>query len=189
MSEALVDDHGRISDAFGNLQPGLHITLEFTDTNGPYVVGDEPEYTDDAGPTCRSLGRGPRERPIPEYRDGTDGYRDGQPVDERTGKRAGPAPTREDTDDDTYGGSEPGVDDRQDDDGDGYVAQTSQGAATEPPGRAVRASGMPLSSLTYDRMAVGAAVAPALGLAADEVPDIAVLLFAPVARDTQVTVS
>jgi phospholipid/cholesterol/gamma-HCH transport system substrate-binding protein len=92
MSQALVDDHERISDSFGNLQPGLHITLEFTDTNGPYLVGDEPEYTDDAGPTCRSLGRGPRERPMPEYRDGTDGYRDGQPVFERTGKRAGPPP-------------------------------------------------------------------------------------------------
>ena len=37
--------------------------------------------------------------------------------------------------------------------------------------------------------AVGAVVAPALGLRPDEVPDVAVLLLAPVARDTVVRAS
>ena len=56
MAFSLVDDHRAIADAFGTLQPGLHITLEFTRDNGGYVPGDETEYLDDSGPTCRSLG-------------------------------------------------------------------------------------------------------------------------------------
>ncbi len=93
MAASLVEDHRVISDSFGNLQPGLHITLEFTEDNGSYLPGDEPEYLDDNGPTCRSLGTSGRERPIPEYREGLDGYRDGQAVEERTGARSGPPPT------------------------------------------------------------------------------------------------
>ena len=44
----------------------------------------------------------------------------------------------------------------------------------------------PFSPASYDAAAVGVAVAPALGVQPDEVPDVAVLLFAPVARGTVV---
>jgi hypothetical protein len=44
----------------------------------------------------------------------------------------------------------------------------------------------PFSPASYDAAAVGVAVAPAFGVQPDEVPDIAVLLFAPVARGTVV---
>lgn len=159
MTDSLTQDHARISDAFGGLQPGLHITLEFTEDNGPYVPGDEPEYLDDAGPTCRGLEPN-REVPMPEYREGQDGYRDGQQVDPSTGQRSGSPPSGSDGEDDTY----------HDDD-------------------QARAAATPFSPASYDRAAVGAAVAPALGLTAAEVPDVAVLLFGPVARDTVVRLS
>jgi phospholipid/cholesterol/gamma-HCH transport system substrate-binding protein len=152
-----------ISDTFGVLQPGLHITLEFVEDNGPYVPGDEPEYLDRAGPTCRGL-IGPPEVPFPEYRDGADGYRDGQTPDPRTGDRSGPPPSGPDGDR-TY----------PDDDTEGDT-QT-------------RASVTPFSPASYDRAAVGVAVAPVLGLTPTEVPDVAVLLFGPVARDTVVRLS
>jgi len=45
----------------------------------------------------------------------------------------------------------------------------------------------PASPASYDRAAVGRIVAPALGLPPSEVPDVAVLLFAPVARGTVAT--
>ena len=32
--------------------PGIHITLEITNSRGPYVPGDEPQYEDDRGPRC-----------------------------------------------------------------------------------------------------------------------------------------
>ncbi|HWG94826.1 MAG TPA: MCE family protein [Mycobacteriales bacterium] len=170
MSAALVEDHRQIANAFGTLQPGLHITLEFTQDNGGYVPGDETEYLDDAGPTCRSLGREGRERPIPEYREGKDGYRDDQEVIPSTGGRTGEPPE---------GPSGPYTYPDQarkapQDDGDVESGPPSQGAA-------------PASAATYDRLAVSRAVAPALGVAPRDVPDLAVLLFAPVARGTVVS--
>jgi phospholipid/cholesterol/gamma-HCH transport system substrate-binding protein len=54
-----------------------------------------------------------------------------------------------------------------------------------PPGSS---GATPFSPASYDRAAVGAIVAPALGVRPDEVPDVAVLLFAPVARGTVVTI-
>ena len=171
LSASLVEDHEVISDSFGNLQPGLHITLEFTQDNGGYVPGDEPEYLDPSGFTCRSLGTSGRERPIPEYRDGLDGYRDGQPVEERTGKRGGPPPA---------GPEGPYT----------YRDQRRQGPDGAPGGedrRSVQGSATPFSPASYDKAAVGLAVAPAYGVQPDEVPDVAVLLFGPVARDTVVT--
>jgi phospholipid/cholesterol/gamma-HCH transport system substrate-binding protein len=169
MSAALVEDHREIANAFGTLQPGLHITLEFTSDNGPYVPGDEPEYLDDNGPTCRSLGTSGRERPVPEYREGQDGYRDGQEVDPGTGQRSGSPP-------DGPGGP--------------YTYPDQRRKAPQDSGRAsTTASVMPFSPASYDKAAVGATVAPALGVTPAEVPDVAVLLFAPVARDTVVRVS
>ena len=170
-SYSLVEDHREISNAFGTLQPGLHITLEFTENNGGYVPGDEPEYLDDAGPTCRSLGKGPRERPIPEYEDAKDGYRDGQGIEPSTGKREGPPPT---------GPEGPYT----------YPDQRRQGPDGAPggPDRNTYSdeSATPFSPASYDRAAVGAVVAPAFGVQPHEVPDVAVLLFGPVARGTVV---
>ncbi|HVM26801.1 MAG TPA: MCE family protein, partial [Mycobacteriales bacterium] len=73
-----------LGEAFGGLQPGLHITLKFTRDNGGYVPGDETEYLDDGGPTCYGLDGEPIV-PFPVYRDAEDGYRDGQDVDPSTG--------------------------------------------------------------------------------------------------------
>jgi phospholipid/cholesterol/gamma-HCH transport system substrate-binding protein len=159
LADGLVRSREIISDTFGVLQPGLHITLEFTENNGPYEPGDEPEHLDRAGPTCRGL-IGPPEVPFPEYRDGADGYRDGQEVDPQTGKRSGSPPDGPDGDR-TY----------PDDD-------TRTGA-----------SATPFSPASYDRAAVGVTVAPVLGVTPDEVPDVAVLLFGPVARDIVVRLS
>jgi phospholipid/cholesterol/gamma-HCH transport system substrate-binding protein len=169
LAASLAEDHRQISNAFGTLQPGLHITLEFTSDNGPYVPGDEPEYLDDAGPTCRSLGTEGRERPIPEYREGQDGYRDGQDVIPETGGRTGEPPTGP-------GGPYTYPDQRR-------KAPQDQGTGS------ASASAMPFSPASYDKAAVGRVVAPALGVGAGEVPDVAVLLFAPMARDTVVRVS
>ena len=175
MSASLVEDHRIISNAFGNLQPGLHITLEFTEANAGYVPGDEPEYLDPSGPTCRSLGTSGRERPIPEYRDGLDGYRDGQGVDPATGKRDGAPPAGPEGPytypDQRRQGPDgaPGGPDRN------TFAEEEEGSAT------------PFSPASYDKAAVGVAVAPAYGVQPHEVPDVAVLLFAPVARGTVVT--
>ncbi|HWH30504.1 MAG TPA: MCE family protein, partial [Mycobacteriales bacterium] len=168
LAYSLVDDHRAIADSFGTLQPGLHITLEVTRDNGGYVPGDEPEYLDRSGPTCRSLGAGPRERPIPEYQDARDGYRDGQQVDPETGERSGDPPE---------GPSGP------------YTYPDQRRRAPQDAGAGTTSgSGMPLSAAAHDRAAVGAVVAPVLGVAPSDVPDVAVLLLAPVARGTVVQV-
>jgi phospholipid/cholesterol/gamma-HCH transport system substrate-binding protein len=167
LSDGLARSEAFISDTFGNLQPGLHINLEFTNDLGGYVPGDEPEYFEDAGPTCRGL-IGPPEVPFPEFRDAEDGYRDGQQVDERTGERSGGPPD---------GPEGPYT----------YPDQRRQGLDGAPDGSAsASASATPFSPASYDRAVVGAVLAPALGVTAREVPDVAVLLFGPVARDTVV---
>ncbi len=131
------------------------------------MPGDEPEYLDDGGPTCRGL-VGPPEVPFPEYRDARDGYRDGQQVDERNGERSGGPP---DGPDGPYT----------------YPDQRRQGPDGAPgESSSASASATPFSPASYDRAVVGAVVAPALGVTAGEVPDVAVLLFGPVARDTVV---
>ncbi|HWH29240.1 MAG TPA: MCE family protein, partial [Mycobacteriales bacterium] len=53
-------------------------------------------------------------------------------------------------------------------------------------GAGAQAAATPFSPASYDKAAVGAVVAPALGVTPSEVPDVAVLLFAPVARGTVV---
>jgi virulence factor Mce-like protein len=175
LADGLVRSTDAISDTIGILQPGLHITLEFIEGKEGYVPGDEPEYLERVlGPTCRGLVGDP-EVPFPEYANGQDGYRDGQDIDERTGERSGGPPA---------GPEGPYT----------YPDQRRMG----PPGpsgqdapRTTRLSGdsnaaTPFSPASYDRAAIGVMVAPALGLTPREVPDVAVLLFGPVARDTVV---
>ena len=61
---------------FGGAQPGLHITLEFTERRSGYLPGDEPEYGEDSGPTCFGLPPNPPVRPFPIYKEVQDGYCD-----------------------------------------------------------------------------------------------------------------
>jgi phospholipid/cholesterol/gamma-HCH transport system substrate-binding protein len=160
----LTEASGDIAQTFGTLQPGLHITLEFVDDLGAYEPGDEPELLDDGGPTCRGLDE--REVPFPFYRNGQDGYRDDAEVDPSTGRHDQPA----------EGPSGPYT----------YPDQRRKAPQDRAGARAAAGASVPASSATYDRLAVGRAVAPALGVPPDEVPDLAVLLFAPVARGTVV---
>ncbi len=147
MAASLVEDHRVISDSFGNLQPGLHITLEFTEDLAPFVPGDEPEYLDDPGPSCYGL-IGEPIRPFPTYREAEDGYRDGQQIDTSTGRNDGPPPA---------GPEGP------------YTYPDQRRKAPQDAG----------SSTTSGRAALGRAVAPALGMRPDEVPDVAVVLLTP----------
>jgi phospholipid/cholesterol/gamma-HCH transport system substrate-binding protein len=58
----------RIADTFGqgSNEPGLHITLEITNTRGKYVPGaDTPRYLDDRGPRCYDFN--PMPDPFPQY--------------------------------------------------------------------------------------------------------------------------
>ena len=42
LAQGLANLEPRIEDTFGGKQPGLHITLEFVNSRGKYVPGDEP---------------------------------------------------------------------------------------------------------------------------------------------------
>jgi phospholipid/cholesterol/gamma-HCH transport system substrate-binding protein len=132
-------------DTFGRLQPGLHITLELTQDQRGYQPGDEPEYGEDKGPTCRGLPPNPPVVPFPVDQEVQDGYCDEEEQ----------APG-------VQNGCHPG-----------------QRPAPFDPARA-------LAQRDLDRAAVGAAVGPVLGLSPGDVPDLAVLLFGPVARGTTV---
>ena len=153
LAEGLAISDDTIGDSFGNLQPGLHITLEFVPNNGPYLPReDEPGYLDDRGPRCygmedldrRSLASAPggQEDPADDI-NFLDGYRDELPADRSIGERG-----------------------------------------------ASQSSGAPASSTAVQSRAVLSTVmAPVLGVSADEVPDLAHLLFGPVARGTVVGLS
>ena len=161
LAEGLTESNGFISDSFGGLQPGLHITLEFVPQNGGYRPGDEPFFGEDAGPTCFGLD-GPPIRPFPVTVEVTDGYCDEQEEQspgisqECEGRGGGPAPPS------------------------GEQAAARQ--ALTDPSRA-------LARRDVERAQVGAAVGPVLGMPPSDVPDLAVLLFGPVARGTTVGLS
>ena len=84
LAQALTDFQPVVERSFGRGQPGLHITLEVNRNNGSFAPGEEPRNGDDAGPTCYGLSS--RVVPFPFYRNGVDGYRDGQNVDPETGE-------------------------------------------------------------------------------------------------------
>ena len=130
-----------ISDSFGRLQPGLHITLEFTeDQQGYQPEVDEPAYLDRRGPECYGL-------PDPEGQaediNFKDGYRDDGPPDSTQGS-------------------------------DASVANNPVMALASPAGQ---------------RAVMGAVLGPVLGVPPDQVPDLAYLLFGPMARGTEVGLS
>jgi phospholipid/cholesterol/gamma-HCH transport system substrate-binding protein len=154
LAEGLSLSDGTIGDSFGNLQPGLHITLEFVPNNGPYLNPvDEPAYKDDRGPRCygmealdrRSLATAPggQEDPADDI-NFLDGYRDELPEGRSVGERA--------------------------------------------PSQASASAGAPTSAV-QGRALLSSVLAPVLGVSADEVPDLAHLLFGPVARGTVVGLS
>ncbi|MCU1693863.1 MAG: virulence factor Mce family protein [Frankiales bacterium] len=149
LAAGLVEANKEVSATFGGRQPGLHITLEVpVQDNGPFVKGDEPRTGDDGGPTCRGLPPNKKEIPFPFYRNAIDGYRDGQPVDPRTGV---------------------------------FGAGGSQAAAA--------AAAEPARYLAGDDDLTRAVVGAVTGKPSDEVPDIAVMLFGPMARGTTVRLS
>jgi phospholipid/cholesterol/gamma-HCH transport system substrate-binding protein len=130
-----------IGDSFGGLQPGLHITLEFTeDQQGYQPERDEPAYRDTRGPECYGLPD--PERPAEDI-NFQDGYRD----------ELGP--------DTTQGEQE----------SDSSVANN------------------PVRAMVGERAVMGAVLGPVMGVTPDEVPDLAYLLFGPMARGTEVGLS
>jgi phospholipid/cholesterol/gamma-HCH transport system substrate-binding protein len=133
-----------IGDTFGGLQPGLHITLEFTeDQDGYQPRADEPQYKDRRGPRCYGL----PDPPVPaEDINFQDGYRD----------ELGPDTTQRD--------------------------ESGRSGAAADPARA-------LAGREGQRAVMGAVLGPVLGVAPEQVPDLAYLLFGPVARGTEVGLS
>lgn len=57
LAQGLTDIEPRIEETFGGKQRGLHITLEFVNSRGKYVPGDEPRYVTgpSAQPHCYGL--------------------------------------------------------------------------------------------------------------------------------------
>ncbi len=144
LAKGLDDSNAFISDAFGGRQPGLHITLEFTeDQQGFQPERDEPQYKDKRGPHCYGL---PDPRPPADDINFQDGYRD----------ELGP--------DTTQSPDEP------------------RPAPSDDPAAA-------LASPAGQRAAMGAVLGPVMGVPFDEVPDLAYLLFGPMARGTEVGLS
>ena len=142
-----------IGDTFGRLQPGLHITLEFTQDQGGYRPNeDEPQYLDRRDPVCFGLERVPNggqpDKPAPDI-NYQDGFND-----------------------------ENGPDDSQ-----RPAESEEQSQAASPFGPAS------FSSPDAQRSIINAAVAPVMGTSVDDVPDVAHLLFGPVARGTAVGLS
>jgi virulence factor Mce-like protein len=146
LARGLVRQDPILGAAFGGLQPGLHITLEFTeDQQGYRPQSDEPRYRDDRGPRCYGLPTPPVPAQDINFQDG---YRDDQ----------GPNDTQP---------------------GDGGSAEAD---ATSDPAVA-------LASPQGQRRVMGAVLGPVLGVAPDDVPDLAYLLFGPMARGTEVGLS
>ena len=130
-----------ISDSFGGLQPGLHITLEFVEEQGGYTPNaDEPRYRDDRGARCYGLPTPKRPADDINFQDG---FRDD----------GGPDTTK--------------------------AGAAGSSTAGSEPARALAGS-------TAERRVMGSVLAPVLGVSTDEVPDLAYLLFGPMARGTQV---
>jgi phospholipid/cholesterol/gamma-HCH transport system substrate-binding protein len=135
-----------IGNSFGGLQPGLHITLEFTEDQNAYRPEvDEPEYKDTRGPRCYGLPNPPVPADDINFQDG---FRDEGPPD-----------------------STQGNDD-----------QAQAPSAANDPAAA-------LATPAGQRAAMGSVLGPVLGVSPDEVPDLAYLLFGPMARGTEVGLS
>jgi len=150
LANGLTKSQRIIGNAFGGLQPGLHITLQVTKDQGGYVPGDQPAYKEDRGPGCFGL-----PTPVPPAKDINlqDGYYDNGPPNSSQRPAPGAAP-----------------------------------AGAPPAGAAANPAAF-LAGPTGQRMLINAAVAPVMGMAPGDVPDLALLLFGPLARGTTVGLS
>ncbi len=75
LAQGLTNLEPRIEDTFGGKQPGLHITLEFVNSRGKYVPGDEPRHVTgaDAQPHCYGLPNPANPFPGVHFPDGAPG--------------------------------------------------------------------------------------------------------------------
>jgi phospholipid/cholesterol/gamma-HCH transport system substrate-binding protein len=128
--QGLAESNQTLGDAFSHGE--LHITLEVVLAQDAYRPGDEPQFADQSGPSCRGLPRPPVPNPPTHLADGTGGGAAGSAVPHRFDATSGDAGTA----------------------GEQHVVD-------------------PL-------------VAPAMGTSASDVPDVATLLFGPMARGTAV---
>lgn len=152
---------------FGGLQPGLHITVEVTQDQGGYRPGDETVFGEDSGPTCFGLPPGPPIVPFPVTVEPVDGYCDEQ---------------------ERQPGLQNGCDGRADSaqEGGGPGLPGAPGLPGLPGVPAAAARTAPVSVAETDRATMSAVVGPVLGVAPQDVPDLAVLLFGPLARGAQI---
>ena len=71
LARGLAELEPRIEDTFGGKQPGLHITLEFINSRGKYVPGNEPQLVSGAGgPHCYGLPNPAKPFPGVDFPDG-----------------------------------------------------------------------------------------------------------------------
>ncbi|HEV2887530.1 MAG TPA: MCE family protein [Jatrophihabitans sp.] len=71
LAQGLAGMEPRLEDTFGGKQPGLHITLEFINSRGKYVPGNEPQLVGGASqPHCYGLPNPPKPFPGVNFPDG-----------------------------------------------------------------------------------------------------------------------
>jgi phospholipid/cholesterol/gamma-HCH transport system substrate-binding protein len=90
LAQGLAGLEPRLEDAFGGKQPGLHITLEFVNSRGKYVPGDEPNYVTTPAlrqPHCYGLPTPVKPFPGVNFPDGS-AYANTSPPALRTADRA-----------------------------------------------------------------------------------------------------
>ncbi|MEO6502898.1 MAG: MCE family protein [Jatrophihabitantaceae bacterium] len=75
LAQGLAGLEPRLEDTFGGKQPGLHITLEFVNSRGKYVPGNEPRHVtgSSAQPHCYGLPNPPNPFPGVHFPDGAPG--------------------------------------------------------------------------------------------------------------------
>ena len=76
LAQGLAKIEPRIEETFGGKQPGLHITLEFVNSRGKYVPGDEPRHITGAAaqPHCYGLPNPAVPFPGVNFPDGGSGF-------------------------------------------------------------------------------------------------------------------
>lgn len=162
LAQGLAESDGFISDSFGGLQPGLHITLEVTKDQGGYTPNqDETQFLDKRGPDCFGLPR--PGKPAGDF-NFKDGFRDELPRE-----------TTQSPDDGEGGGGPPGLPGLP-----GLPAANATNATTGTTGTTTT------PDPAQQRAVMGAVLGPVMGVAPPDVPDLAYLLFGPMARGTEV---
>jgi phospholipid/cholesterol/gamma-HCH transport system substrate-binding protein len=162
----LTDFQPLIEDAFGGRSNSLHITLEIVQDQGKYQPGrDEPQYGAKSGPSCRGLPGPPVPYPGKQFADGYDhgNRRSSTPIPRFRGLTA-----------DLTGAGGGG---------------DSASAAGDAGSVMLTDAAMGYAGTAQEQSVVGPLLALVMRRPAQEVPDIATLLFGPMARGTMVRVS